>query len=380
MSRKFLVGDPVPYFYCPSSNSKKFNFSSAAGRYIVLCFYGSASIPKNKEVLEFISGKARRFFDDKTVSFFGVSIDRKDESDNRVQQMIPGIRFFWDFDYSVSRQYSALCKEGVSEIGSIEYRPFTLVLDPNMCVVAHIPLNTPEQHNTSLVDVLSQLLPIDQYPGVPITAPILVIPNVFEKGFCQALVKLYEAHGGRESGTMIEKNGYTVGTIDHSFKRRADYIIDAIEIKTMMRQRIMRRVAPQIKKAFQFDVSVVERYIVACYDAEKKGFFKPHRDNTTKGTAHRKFACTINLNAGEYEGGELRFPEFGPKTYSVPTGGALIFSCSLLHEATPVTSGKRYATLPFLYDQYGAKIRRENLKFLSDSEKALGERTAAEAG
>ena len=89
-----------------------------------------------------------------------------------------------------------------------------------------------------------------------------------------------------------------------------------------------------------------------------QGHFRPHRDNTTKGTAHRRFAVTINLNADEYEGGDLCFPEFGPRTYRAATGGAVVFSCSLLHEARPVTLGKRYAFLPFLYDDEAANISR----------------------
>ena len=97
-----------------------------------------------------------------------------------------------------------------------------------------------------------------------------------------------------------------------------------------------------------------------------KGHFRPHRDNTTFGTAHRRFAVTINLNAEEYEGGNLCFPEFGQRTYRAPTGGAIVFSCSLLHEALPVTSGKRYAFLPFLYDEAGKKIRDANLGKLAE--------------
>src|SRR3546814_20819717 len=77
-----------------------------------------------------------------------------------------------------------------------------------------------------------------------------------------------------------------------------------------------------------------------------RSYFRPHRDNTTKGTAHRRFAVTLNLNADEFEGGELRFPEFGPHLYKPPTGGAVVFSCSLLHEAMPVTKGRRYVFLP----------------------------------
>jgi predicted 2-oxoglutarate/Fe(II)-dependent dioxygenase YbiX len=61
---------------------------------------------------------------------------------------------------------------------------------------------------------------------------------------------------------------------------------------------------------------------------------------------HRRFAVTINLNAEDYEGGDLRLPEFDRRTYRAPTGGAVVFSCSLLHEATPVTKGTRYWSAP----------------------------------
>ena len=39
----------------------------------------------------------------------------------------------------------------------------------------------------------------------------------------------------------------------------------------------------------------------------------------------------------------------------------MVFGCSLLHEATPVTSGVRYALTPFLYDAAGAELRARNL-------------------
>ena len=122
-----------------------------------------------------------------------------------------------------------------------------------------------------------------------------------------------------------------------------------------------------IERAFQFEVTRMERYLVACYDAESGGHFNRHRDNTTSGTAHRRFACTINLNAEDYEGGDLRFPEFGSRAYRAPTGGAIIFSCSLLHEATTVTHGRRYAFLPFFYDDAAAAIRLANNANLGDN-------------
>jgi predicted 2-oxoglutarate/Fe(II)-dependent dioxygenase YbiX len=129
--------------------------------------------------------------------------------------------------------------------------------------------------------------------------------------------------------------------------------------------RIHDRILTDLQRAYQFRATRIERYIVACYDAATGGHFRPHRDNTTKGTAHRRFAVSLHLNSGEYEGGYLRFPEFGNRLYIAPPGGAVVFSCSLVHEATPVTRGRRYMFLPFLYDDAAAAIRQENSKYLA---------------
>jgi len=165
---------------------------------------------------------------------------------------------------------------------------------------------------------------------------------------------------------MRDVGGRTVGVLD-DFKKRRDATITDQGLIDEIVMRIRRRLVPDIEKAFQFTATRIERYIVACYDAEDGGYFKAHRDNTTAGTAHRKFAVSINLNAEEFEGGDLRFPEFGPKTYRPPTGGAVVFSCSLLHEATPVTRGTRYACLPFLFDEAGAALRQKNLHLLGEA-------------
>jgi len=147
-----------------------------------------------------------------------------------------------------------------------------------------------------------------------------------------------------------------------------------------LRERLAKRLIPALRQAFQFEATRVERFIVSCYDAGEGGFFRAHRDNTTRGTAHRRFAVTVNLNAEEFEGGELRFPEFGPRSYRAPTGGAVVFSCSLLHEAMPVTKGRRYAFLPFLYDESGARIREQNLRFVGAEQPAQAEAEAPAAG
>ena len=79
-------------------------------------------------------------------------------------------------------------------------------------------------------------------------------------------------------------------------------------------------------------------------------FFDAHRDNLSPNTAHRRLAVSVNLNEG-YSGGELRFPEFGLDRYCPKLGNALVFSCAHLHEVLPVTNGRRFTLLTFLYDE-----------------------------
>jgi hypothetical protein len=56
----------------------------------------------------------------------------------------------------------------------------------------------------------------------------------------------------------------------------------------------------------------------------------------------------------------------------------VVFSCSLLHEATPVTLGKRYVFLPFLYDEEGARERLENRRYLASRQPAADEGDGAQ--
>jgi predicted 2-oxoglutarate/Fe(II)-dependent dioxygenase YbiX len=90
-------------------------------------------------------------------------------------------------------------------------------------------------------------------------------------------------------------------------------------------------------------------------------------DNTTKGTAHRRFAVSVNLN-DDFDGGEVNFPEYGPRSFKAPPGGAVVFSCSLLHRVSKVTRGRRFAFLPFLYDDAAARIRKENARYIGEND------------
>jgi predicted 2-oxoglutarate/Fe(II)-dependent dioxygenase YbiX len=163
---------------------------------------------------------------------------------------------------------------------------------------------------------------------------------------------------------MRDDGERTVMVMDE-LKKRRDILVEDPDLRALLRERMERRLFPMIARGLGFAVTEVERYVVSCYDAADAAVFHAHRDSTTFGTAHRRFACSINLNGGNlnggnlnggFEGGDLRFPEYGRRTYRPPLGGALVFSCDMLHEVTPVTAGRRYAFLPFFYDAAAAQV------------------------
>ena len=355
--RLLETGDPAPLFRLPLADGSRFIFDSAAGRYILLSFFGAAASDTGRHALRVIN-ENRRLFDDERLIAFGVSIVPGDAP--ALAKPPSGIRHFIDSDLTASIAYGASPAEGNRRD---IYNPRWVLLDRTLRVMAVIPFAANGSDAEQLGKLLKSLPPLDEYAGIPVPAPILVVPNVFEPDLCRHLIACYEQAGGQESGVMQEANGRTVMVMDHTHKRRSDFMVEDEADKALVRQRILRRVVPEIQKVHQFETRYIERYLVGCYDSATGGHFGPHRDNTTRGTAHRRFAVSINLN-NDFDGGAVSFPEYGSQGYKAPAGTAVVFSCSLLHAVSPVTRGRRYAFLPFVYDEAAAKIREENIGYL----------------
>ena len=192
-------------------------------------------------------------------------------------------------------------------------------------------------------------------------APVLILPRVFEPDFCRHLIEVYR-RDNEPSGVLTMVDGRMVYQADDSTKIRREHRIAESGLLQAVEQRLARRVLPEIEWAFNYRITKYEAFKVVCYDAESGGYFRTHRDNNGPDTAHRRFAITLNLNSDEYEGGALRFPEYGPDRYKPPTGGAVVFSCSLAHAALPVERGTRYALVSFLYgdDTRIQRVERED--------------------
>jgi predicted 2-oxoglutarate/Fe(II)-dependent dioxygenase YbiX/peroxiredoxin len=323
-------GDPAPWFHQRSTANPRYAFDTAAGRYVVLCFLASAAGGEGRAALDAVAAN-RRVFDDVRACFFGVTLDPSDESEGRVRESLPGLRYFLDFDGAVSRLYGSIPRAATS--GTVQARRFWLILDPTLRVLASFPFAPDGSDRAAVFDYLERLPPPELFAGFEVPAPVLVLPNVFEAELCRQLIASYEAHGGAESGFMREVDGRTVLVHDHGHKRRRDHEITDQDVIRRIQNRIVRRINPELLKIYAFRATRMERYIVSCYSVEDGGHFRAHRDNTTKGTAHRRFAVSINLNA-EFEGGEVSFPEYGRRSYKAPAGGAVVFPCAILHQVS----------------------------------------------
>ncbi|MEG5057067.1 redoxin domain-containing protein [Microcoleus sp. A2-C5] len=359
------IGDPAPWFSIAASNNPLFHFSTVGGRRSVLFFFASTAFAEVQVMLKSFEELSAEF-QNLQVPLLGVSVDTADQEQDRRTTIAPSFIFFWDLDKKLSQQYG-VCRD-IEENGvvGVHYAPQTFVLNENLQVINIVPMGDPHQHALQVLDFLKTLPPFEVARQATRHAPVLVIPNVLDKASCGALIDMYKTHGGSPSGFMRQIDGKTVGIHDDNFKKRRDFFIKDQDLQRQLSAIILRRVVPEVKKAFQFEITRFERYLIACYDAQSGGYFQAHRDNTSKGTLHRRFAMTLNLNVGEYTGGFLRFPEYAPHGYKGDSGTAIIFSCSLLHEATAMISGERFALLSFFYGDEDAVVRDANVKYIVD--------------
>jgi hypothetical protein len=183
--------------------------------------------------------------------------------------------------------------------------------------------------------------------------PVLIIPDVFSQAECRTLIDIFNTRGqvlvqateavdyfGADYKMTVPDHG-RVDRVDHFFFERAtlDFILHRLQ-----------RVEIEVAKAFHYRITRHETLRMARYHGARGGSSHGHRDNRPP-HEHRRFALSINLNTEAFEGGELRFPEFGDQRYRPESGAGFVFSSSLLHEAMQVTAGTRYVLLSFMFGE-----------------------------
>jgi predicted 2-oxoglutarate/Fe(II)-dependent dioxygenase YbiX len=232
------------------------------------------------------------------------------------------------------------CGDFLRRCGVRARQSLLLVLDRNMRIAMRAPLEEHADVVAACLDCLDRL-PRETPRDVCQPAPAIVLPNLLSRNFCARLIDLFESSvtiDGTVSRTDADCNNRNV--VDHGKKCRRDMrIAPEDDLHQTLENLLLGRCAPEIAKAFQVKVSHIDRILVSRYD-DSGGWF------------------SVNLNTEEYEGGHLLFPEYNDHRYRPPTGGGLIFSAAVLHEATPVTSGCRYVLLTFFHSD-AAEARRQ---------------------
>ena len=340
-------GEPVPFFTAVTDGVPNYSIQVAAGRWMVLMVFGSLGNPACAEALARVLER-RALFDDRDALFFGVTIDPADRLERGLCNSEPGIRFFWDLDRTVCTTLGV--------IDSAYLRPTVFLIDRQFRVAASGPIEAID----AVLDQLAAARQAEVSDDAASFPPILIAPRIFEPEFCATLLAYFAGQGAEESGFAIDVDGRTVTHVAAHLKRREDVAIEDEGLLAGVMDRLEGRLLPLIERSFAWRPTEIERFLICRYRGGNQGFFSAHRDNVTAGTAHRKFAVSINLNAEDYVGGDIRFPEFSRQTFRPPTGGAAVFACGLLHEVTPVTEGERFTFVPFLYDADGARLRAAN--------------------
>ncbi|HTR84823.1 MAG TPA: 2OG-Fe(II) oxygenase [Reyranella sp.] len=238
-----------------------------------------------------------------------------------------------------------LAQGGVGFGGAGGLRQRVIVLDPNQRVAAAFDtraLPAAAEAIKVLADSVRSHSGADQVLRSAM-APVLVLPRVFEPEFCTQVIRLWEKGDHQDSG--VSSRYGNVGVLE--LKRTEDYMVSEPMMQKAISDRLAYRIGPELTKVFAFDRQFTfDAHVVLSYSAEGEHFFGAHRDNGAPTTADRAFAVSLNLN-DDFDGGELVFPEYAGVKVSPPKGAAAVFSCSVLHQALPVTRGRRFVLTSF---------------------------------
>lgn len=205
-----------------------------------------------------------------------------------------------------------------------------------------------------------------------IDAPVLMLPDVLSPDLCQRVIDYFES-GQKYKGTIgVGKEAQ----VKAETKIRTDVNVRDRAFLMELDEHIGLSAYTELKKIGDFTVSHRERYKIGCYDSAVGGHYGQHRDTFSLTLANRRYSMSIGLN-DDFDGGGLVFPEYSDRVYKLPAGSAVIFPSTLFHRVEPVTAGKRYVMVSFLYDEAGAAFRSSHKGHLGQADDTERNRLSA---
>lgn len=356
-------GDLICELDLPSTTGEPLKAEKLVGRPFVILLYPSEKVEAaEKQLLAF--SESHEEFAKRGVPVIGVSMSKSDVQQAFASEKNLKFPLLSDETLRVGTSLGSLRpqKEVPADLpkGQIQLSAIrrTLLVRPSLAIARTYEDPDPQTHVAQLLQEIDSLFPAEPARRVNMHAPVLLVPDVLPESLCKQLIAVWHEKGNTDSGFMRQVDGKTVGMYDYGHKIRRDHFMKPSPELDAVKRCISTHVLPAMKMAFNYDVTRFEDFRIASYDSSRGGYFRAHRDNTTEGTAHRRFAMSLLLN-NDYDGGTLRFPEYGLNEYRPGTGSAVVFSCSLLHEATDVTAGNRFVLLTFFYGEAEAVKRDE---------------------
>jgi predicted 2-oxoglutarate/Fe(II)-dependent dioxygenase YbiX len=340
-------GDPAPFCYGLTGAGIFYSFQAQAGRPAALILTATPEAPDIERLVAAFAARLDAFAANEADVLLVVNQNPVVVCQRHLLQPSPLTTIAGNGDFF------QLCGLDAGE-------PLVLVVDRGLRVIARFG---PSDDVADAALAVTAAAPREAPRDIVAPAPVLTIPSLLSPELCRALVARHDEGGNFDSGfASADAEGKPHYKVDHGKKKRRDHLVGEDDpLLAPLREVLMRRCAAEIKKAFQVEIGHLDRLLVARYD-DDGGCFRRHRDNSHESLAFRQFAISVNLNTEDYDGGHLLFPEYNSHRYRPATGMGVIFSASLLHEATPVLRGSRYVLLSFLHSEEAEQRRRAYLE------------------
>ena len=173
----------------------------------------------------------------------------------------------------------------------------TYTLDPGLRVLHVDRGGDPRAHLANALAAIAEVAPpapLIERRGV---VPVLVIPRVLDRDFCEELIRWWHERGTHRSGTI---DAFANRTIESGYseasKKRRDHDVADPALIGRLNDIVQRRVFPEVFKTFQYRATQATGFKIACYlDPQTEGgYFRAHRDNIAPISAHRRFAVSLD--------------------------------------------------------------------------------------
>lgn len=228
---------------------------------------------------------------------------------------------FSDEGFVLGRELGVATSELLGDIERVEAKPIIFLIDGTLRARQVIVSKDPQAEIQKLLKEAPALLAYRE------PAPILKVPLVFSQEFCQNLLDVWQKTKKGEGDKVPEPT-------------RA-LLAESIDFY------LATRILPCLQSAFGY--KPIFREPPRLWMHSELPLDKVLKANGGKDFQYRDFAVMIPLKMESEEGVELEFVEYGPTSYHVSLGEALVFSADLLHRYLASKKGDVYWFVTFFH-------------------------------